>query len=66
MKEYVYYVELSAVKELRVRANSKREADNMVDLITTTETIPVKQEDIVDIMITDDLNDFGEDDDDVV
>lgn len=66
MKEYVYYVELSAVKELRVRANSKREADNMVDLITTTETIPVKQEDIIDIMITDDLNDFGEDDYNVV
>lgn len=53
MKEYEYTVELYAVKTLRVKANNDEEADRQADLITTTETIPVTQEDIVEIKITD-------------
>ena len=53
MNEYEYTVELYAVKTLRVKANNDEEADRQADLITTTETIPVTQDDIVEIKITD-------------
>lgn len=53
MKEYKFIVELSAVKELTVRADSQEEADQQADLIVTTQTIPVEQDDIVEIMISD-------------
>ena len=53
MNEYEYTIELYAVKTLRVKANNDEEADKQADLITTTETIPVTQDDIVEIKITD-------------
>ena len=53
MNEYEFIVELYAVKALRVKANTEEEADMQADLITTTETIPVTQDDIVEIRITD-------------
>ncbi len=53
MNEYEYTVELYAVKTLRVKANNNEEADKQADLITTTETIPVTQDDIIEIRITD-------------
>lgn len=52
MEEYEYTVEIYAVKTLRIRADSEEKADEQADLITTTETIPVTQDDIVDISIT--------------
>lgn len=53
MKEYEFIVELHAVKSLHIKAKSEEEANRQADLITSTETIPVTQEDIIDIMITD-------------
>lgn len=53
MKEYEFMVEIYALKALRVKANSEEEADRQADLITTTETIPVTQNDIIDLKITD-------------
>lgn len=53
MKEYEYIVEIYAEKTLHIKANSEEEADRQADLITTTETIPVTQDDIVEIRITD-------------
>lgn len=53
MNEYEYTIEIYAVKSLRVKANTEEEADRTADLITTTETIPLKQDDIIEIMITD-------------
>ena len=53
MNEYEYTIEIYAVKSLRVKANTEEEADRIADLITTTETIPLKQDDIIEIMITD-------------
>lgn len=52
-KTYEFIVELYAVKALRVKANTEEEADMQADLITTTETIPVTQDDIVELKITD-------------
>jgi len=53
MKEYEYIVEIYAIKTLHVRADDDGEADLQADLITTTETIPVTQDDIVRLEITD-------------
>lgn len=53
MKEYEYFVELYATKSLRVKAESEEEADEKADLILSTETIPVKQDDIISIHISD-------------
>ena len=53
MNEYEYLIEIYAVKALRIKANNVEEADRQADLITSTETIPVTQEDIVEIKITD-------------
>ena len=50
--KYVYIVEIQAVKELVIEADSQKEADAQADLITSTETIPVYQDDIVDICIS--------------
>ena len=47
--KYVYIVEIKAVKELVIEADSSEEADAQADLITSTETIPVEQDDIIDI-----------------
>ena len=51
MEEYEYTVEIYAVKTLRIRADSGEKADEQADLIITTETIPVTQDDIVDISV---------------
>lgn len=53
MKKFIYTVEIYAVKELVVFANSEKEADKVADLVTSTSTIPVQQEDIADILISD-------------
>ncbi len=53
MKKFIYTVEIYAVKELVVFANSEKEADKIADLVTSTSTIPVQQEDIADILISD-------------
>ena len=53
MKKFIYNVEIYAVKELVVFANSEKEADKIADLVTSTSTIPVQQEDIADILISD-------------
>jgi hypothetical protein len=52
--KYKYLVEIEAIKELVVEADSREEADIQADLITSTETIPINQEDIIDIRISDD------------
>ena len=53
MNEYEFQVEIYAVKSLRVKANTFDEADKKADLIVSSETIPVTQEDIVQIYISD-------------
>lgn len=58
--KYVYYVEITASKELVIEANSQEEADRQADLIATTETIPVTQEDIIDINISEGYPDWAD------
>ena len=58
MKDYDFVVEIYAIKTLHIKANNDEEANRQADLITSTETIPVTQEDIVNIMISD-AYDYG-------
>lgn len=60
MLEYKYIVEIQAVKELTVRANSQDEADKQADMITSTQTIPIEQEDIVDILVSEAYVDWAD------
>lgn len=65
MKEYKYVIELCAIKELTVKADSQEEADAQADIITTTQTIPVEQEDITEIYISDSYTDWDDEDENV-
>lgn len=60
MMKYVYIVEIQAVKELVIEADSQEEADTQADLITSTEAIPVYQDDIVDICISEGYPDWAD------
>ena len=60
MKEYHYVVEISAVKELIVQAESQEEADMTADLVTSSTTIPVRQDDILEIHLYDETEAWDE------
>lgn len=60
MKEYHYTVEISAMKELVVQAESQEEADVIADLVTSSTTIPVRQDDIVELQLYDETEAWDE------
>lgn len=53
MNEYEYIIEVYALKSLRVKADDMEKADEIVNTVITTQTIPVTQEDIVGVSIMD-------------
>ena len=53
MKEFVYVIEIQAVKELVVKAETQKEADDICDTVMMTQDIPVRQDEITSLYVSD-------------